>query len=196
MSRKGASGRLLASTVARATHLALRLMLSWVVFHSCTVRASGLCSVTAIFAWASTARLPRMCQGEGLTIADREGPRRLVLLVCRHPYQIRSGIIVEGVQDQGIYSGEFGFRRACLFPASERHVRPGLTVGEEAVLPKDGVQRRLAESPALRTSDVVNPRGRDPLAAAVSRPLRSIMTNAHPHLTSCRYGPSREEPST
>ena len=24
--------------------------------------------------------------GEGLAVADREGPRRLVLLVCRHPY--------------------------------------------------------------------------------------------------------------
>ena len=78
-------------------------------------------------------------QGEGLTVAHRDGPRRLVLLVCRHPYKVWGGIVVEGIQDQGKNSGELDLRRACLLPTSEQHGRTGLTIGEEAIQLHGGI---------------------------------------------------------
>ena len=110
----------------------------------------------------------------------------LILLVRRHPYQVWSGIIVEGIQHQGIDSGKLGLRRARLLPTGKQHIRTGLTVGEEAVLPKDGVQGRLQERPALRSTNVIDPGERNPLAAAMISPWRSIITKAHPHLINCR----------
>jgi len=56
-------------------------------------------------------------QGKGFPIADVEGPSLFVFLMCWHPYQVRGGIIVECIQDQGIHSGKFGLRRAGFLPA-------------------------------------------------------------------------------